>query len=126
MGRQQGVIVISTFENEQDAHGISRKLVESGLAACANLARVRSIYAWHGRVQDQGECLVFFKTTSSSAKALKKEIAKLHPYDVPEIVELKMADVSKPYMKWLVGSTDGKPKKRHDSAKRRHAKPDVR
>ncbi len=118
MGKQKGVIIISTFANEQVAHGISKKLVESGLAACANLAPVRSIYTWRGRVEDQGECLVFFKTTRSSAKALKKEIAKVHPYDVPEIVELKMADVSKPYMEWLVGSTDRKPKKRNDSAKR--------
>lgn len=118
MGKQKGVIVISTFANEQAAHDVSKKLVESGLAACANLAPVRSIYAWRGKVEDHGECLVFFKTTKSSSKALKKEITKLHPYDVPEIVEIKMADVSRPYLEWLAGSTDGKPKKRHDAAKR--------
>jgi periplasmic divalent cation tolerance protein len=118
MGKQKGVIIISTFANEQAAHGISKKLVESGLAACANLVPVRSIYIWRGRIEDEGECLVFFKTTLSSVKALKKEIARVHPYDVPEIVELKMADVSKSYMAWLVSSTDGKPKKRNNSAKR--------
>jgi hypothetical protein len=37
---------------------------------------------------------------------------------VPEIVELKMTDVAKPYLSWLVESTDGVPKKRHDAAKR--------
>lgn len=121
MGKQKGVIVISTFASEQSAHDVSKKLVESGLAACANLAPVRSIYTWRNRVEDHGECLVFFKTTRSASKALKKEIARLHPYDVPEIVEIKMADVSKPYLEWLAGSTDGKPKKRHDAAKRRHA-----
>jgi len=118
MGKQKGVIVISTFANEQAAHDVSKKLVEAGLAACANLAPVRSIYAWRGRVEDHGECLVLFKTTKSSSKVLKKELAKLHPYDVPEIVEIKMADVAKPYMEWLAGSADGKPKKRNDAAKR--------
>lgn len=126
MGKQKGVIVISTFANEQEAHGVSKKLVKLGLAACANLCPVRSIYTWRGKVEDQGECLVFFKTTRGSVKALKKEIEKIHPYDVPEIVELSMTDVSKPYMEWLVGSTDGKSKKRHDSTKRRHAQTDVR
>lgn len=121
MGKQKGVIIISTFANEEAAQGVSKKLVEAGLAACANLAPVRSIYAWRGRVEDHGECLVFFKTTRASAKSLKKEIAKMHPYDVPEIVEIKMADVSKPYMEWLASSADGKPKKGNDSAKRRHA-----
>lgn len=118
MAKQKGVIVISTFANEQAAHNISRKLVESKLAACANLVPVRSIYAWRGRVEEEGECLVFFKTTRSTAKFLKKEIARIHPYDVPEIVELKMTDVSRPYMEWLVSSTDGKPKKRNNPSKR--------
>jgi len=121
MGKQKGVVIISTFANEESAQGISKKLVDAGLAACANLTPVRSIYTWRGRVEDQGECMVFFKTTRSSAKALKKEIAKLHSYDVPEIVELKMADASKPYLEWLVDSTDRKAKKRHDASKRRHS-----
>ncbi len=121
MKKQKGVIVISTFANEEAAHDVAKKLVEIGLAACANLTPVRSVYTWRGKVEDQGECLVFFKTTSGSAKKLKKEIARLHPYDVPEIVEIPMTDVSKSYMGWLVDSTDGKPKNRHDSTKRRHA-----
>lgn len=121
MGKQEGIIIISTFANEEAARDISKKLVESGFAACANLLPVRSVYTWRGSVEEQGECMVFFKTTRSSAKALKKEISTLHPYDVPEVVEIKMADVSKPYMGWLVDSTDRKPKKRHDSAKGRHA-----
>ena len=42
-----------------------------------------------------------------------------NPYDVPEIVELKMDDVSLPYLKWLEQSTlGGKPKKRNYSSKR--------
>lgn len=121
MGKQKGVIIISTFANEEAAHNTSKKLVEAGLAACANLAPVRSIYVWRDRVEDHGECLVFFKTTRAFAKALKKEIAKIHPYDVPEMVEIKMADVSKPYMEWLASSADGKPKKGNNSTKRRYA-----
>ena len=44
--------------------------------------------------------------------------ARLHPYEVPEIVELEMSDVAKPYLSWLVESTDGVAKKRHDASKR--------
>ncbi|HJW19981.1 MAG TPA: divalent cation tolerance protein CutA, partial [Candidatus Nitrosotalea sp.] len=47
---------------------------------------------------------------------------KSHPYEVPEIVELKMDDIGIPYMKWLDESTlGGKPKKRNHSSKRRNS-----
>jgi periplasmic divalent cation tolerance protein len=39
------------------------------------------------------------------AKRLKDEIKKLHPYEVPEILELKMDDVSRDYLSWLAQST---------------------
>jgi periplasmic divalent cation tolerance protein len=114
----RGTIILSTFPSEESAAGIASKVVAGRLCACVNFAKIRSIYAWQGKVEDQEEFIALFKTTAKSAKRLKAEIAKLHPYDVPEIVELKMADVSKSYLSWLVESTDGVAKKRHDSAKR--------
>ena len=36
---------------------------------------------------------------------LKNEIKKLHPYDVPEIVEINVNSMNKPYLDWLVDST---------------------
>jgi periplasmic divalent cation tolerance protein len=116
MGR--AVIIISTFSDEVSAADIGRKVVESGLAACVNLAPVRSIYAWKNKIEDQQECLALFKTTRGSAKKLKEELAKIHPYDVPEIVEIEMSDVSKPYFSWLAGSTNRVAEKRNHPAKR--------
>ncbi|HZB98898.1 MAG TPA: divalent cation tolerance protein CutA, partial [Nitrososphaeraceae archaeon] len=43
-------------------------------------------------------------TTNLTANKLKIEINNTHPYDVPEIVELKMNDVSKAYLSWMIGS----------------------
>lgn len=114
----KGIIILSTFPSEESVADVAKKVVGSRLCACVNFTRVRSIYAWHGKVEDQQEFIALFKTTAMTAKKLKTEIARLHPYDVPEIVELKIDDVSKPYLSWLIESTDGVPKKRHDSAKR--------
>jgi periplasmic divalent cation tolerance protein len=36
---------------------------------------------------------------------LKSNIERAHPYEVPEIVELKMNKVSSSYMSWLAKST---------------------
>jgi periplasmic divalent cation tolerance protein len=114
----RGTIILSTFPSEESVADVADKVVRSKLCACVNFAQIRSIYAWRGRVEDQKEFIALFKTTAKSAKRLKAEIARLHPYEVPEIVELKMEDVAMPYLSWLVESTDGVPKKRHDAAKR--------
>lgn len=114
----RGTIILSTFPSEESVAGVADKVVKSKLCACVNFTQVRSIYSWQGKVEDQKEFIALFKTTAKSAKKLKVEIARLHPYKVPEIVELKMDDVSKPYLSWLAESTDGVPKKRYNAAKR--------
>ncbi|HKZ61060.1 MAG TPA: divalent-cation tolerance protein CutA [Nitrososphaera sp.] len=113
----RGTIILSTFPSEESAADVANKVVGDRLCACVNFAKVRSIYAWRGKLEDQQEFIALFKTTVKSAKKLKAEIASQHPYNVPEIVELKMDDVSKSYLSWLVESTDGVPKKRHNAAK---------
>jgi uncharacterized protein involved in tolerance to divalent cations len=37
---------------------------------------------------------------------LKSNIERAHPYEVPEIVELKLNKVSSSYMSWLAKSTN--------------------
>lgn len=113
-----GVIILSTFPSEELAAEIANKVVKAKLCACVNLTGIRSIYSWHGKVEDQHEFIALFKATAKSAKKLKEEIIRLHPYEVPEIVELKMADVSKPYLSWLSAeSMYGVAKKRHNTSK---------
>lgn len=115
---QQGVIILSTFPSEESAAEVAEKVVRDKLCACVNFTKIRSIYSWKGRLEDQEEFIALFKTTARSAKKLKAEIARLHPYEVPEIVELKMSDVSKSYLSWLLKeSTNSVAKKRHDASK---------
>lgn len=122
--KSKAVIVISTFSGETEAADIGRRMVAKGLCACVNLVKGRSIYAWKGKVEDQEECIALFKTPKGSAKMLKQELARVHPYEVPEIVEIKMSDVSRPYLSWLVTSSssstaeEGVAKKRDHPAKR--------
>ena len=114
----KAVIIASTFSDEVAAAGIGNKMVQAKLAACVNISPVRSIYSWKDKVEDQQECLALFKTTKESAGKLKKELAKVHPYDVPEIIEIDVAGVSVSYLSWLVDSTQGVAKKRDHPAKR--------
>ena len=100
------VIIVSTFPSKQSATSISNKLVKKRLAACVNITTISSIYTWKGKIENQNEYLALFKTTKKNQSVLKKELKKLHPYDVPEIAEINVESINQPYMKWLVDSTN--------------------
>lgn len=115
---RRAAIILSTFPSEESITDVARKVVGNKLCACVNFSKIRSIYSWRGKTVDQEEFVALFKTTDWSARKLKAEIAKMHPYEVPEIVELKLSDVSESYLSWLVESTNSVPKKRHNATKR--------
>jgi periplasmic divalent cation tolerance protein len=95
-------VVFSTFPDADTAARIARALVTDRLAACVNLfPTVRSIYRWEGKVCDEVETLAVIKTTAERYPALAAKIAELHPYQVPEIIALPLADGHPPYLAWL-------------------------
>ena len=120
---EKGIILLSTFSDEQSARELSKKALEQRLCACVNYTKIRSLYLWKGKQEDQEEVLALFKTTKTRLRELKKAILENHPYEVPEVIELQMTDVSKSYLSWLVSETlpNSIAQKRHNSAKRRNA-----
>ena len=100
-----GIIIISTYPNKKSILKIANLVVKKRLAACVNYTKIGSVYIWKEKIEDTEEFLALFKTTQKAKELLKKEIAKTHPYEVPEIVEIKMDNVSKPYLDWLAEST---------------------
>ena len=100
------VIIVSTFPSKQSVTSIANKLVKKRLTACVNITTISSIYTWKGKIENQNEYLALFKTTKKNQSVLKKELKKLHPYNVPEIAEINVESINQPYMKWLVDSTN--------------------
>ena len=99
------VIIISTFPDKKTITDIANQLVKKKLAACVNITKISSIYAWQGKIENQSEYLGLIKTTKKNLKSLKKVLQRLHPYDVPEIAEINPSSINKPYLKWLTEST---------------------
>ena len=100
------VIIISTFPSKQSVNSIADLLVKKKLAACVNIIKISSVYIWVGKTENKDEYLALFKTTKKNQLTLKKELEKLHPYDVAEIAEINVESINQPYMKWLVDSTN--------------------
>ena len=99
------VIILTTVGAEFDATALARELVEQRLAACVNIIpRIESIYRWQGRIETGAEQLLLIKTVDERVDALHAALAARHPYEVPEVVVIRMDDVRGPWREWLIES----------------------
>ena len=98
----RGSIIISTFQTRNSASKIAKEMILRKLCACVNIIKINSFYYWKEKIQYDNEYLCFFKTVSSAK--LKKELKKIHPYEIPEIIEVKIDTIDKEYLGWLIGS----------------------
>ena len=110
-------IIISTFPNEKSVREIAHEMiVNAKLCACVSYTKVRSLYWWENKLNDEEELIALFKTTKKRVKELRNKIEKQHPYDIPEILEISIDKASNNYLYWLIGSTsttvDNKRRKR--------------
>ena len=102
------LVVLVTAPTAEVAAGLARALVEARLAACGNVVPgLRSIYRWEGRVHDESEALLVLKTTRDRFEALRDEVLRLHPYDVPEVLALPVEAGAARYLAWVAGETRG-------------------
>lgn len=96
------ITVLVTAPSEKVAVKIGRAIIRKKLAACANIVpKIRSLYTWQGKFFDEREVLMIIKTRRSAFKRLSQAIKKLHPYDVPEIISLKIDQGHQPYLRWI-------------------------
>lgn len=87
------------------AHDLARTLVGDHACACVNVvAGVRSYYRWQGRVDCADELLLVVKTTRAGVVRVRERIVELHPYEVPEVLELEVAGGLPSYLQWLAAA----------------------
>jgi periplasmic divalent cation tolerance protein len=97
-------IVLTTVEQKRDADRLALQLVERRLAACVNIVGpIRTVYRWKGNISHEPEYLLVIKTTAEHATQLRSAFRELHPYELPECVELSVHGGSEDYLAWLTG-----------------------
>lgn len=86
----------------------TRELVEARLAACGHLLPgVRSVYRWQGEIEDEPEARVALHTRRSLVPAIVARADADHPYDVPCVLALPVADGNPAYLQWVLDETAG-------------------
>lgn len=72
--------------DEDTAARIARAALVARLASCANIsAPVRSLFHWQGRIEEEREVFLAFKTRRACVDDLVALIREQHPYDLPAI-----------------------------------------
>jgi periplasmic divalent cation tolerance protein len=102
---QKILLALSTFPDAETARKISNQLVTERFVACANiLPGVESVYCWKEKIETGNETLVFFKLSENRQAAFQEKLRSLHPYEVPEIIFVSVANGLSDYLRWVAES----------------------
>ena len=98
--------VYVTATDDAEAKRIARTVIEERRAACANmLGAIQSVYWWDGKVCEDNEVALVFKTSNACKSDLINRIKELHSYDTPCITCLPITDGNPDFLKWISTET---------------------
>jgi periplasmic divalent cation tolerance protein len=103
-------VLFTSAPDGESAARMARELVDTRLAACVSiLAPATSVYRWQGAVETAQEWPLMIKAAAARVPALKQALARLHPYEVPELFALPVVDGLPEYIAWALAmsSTEG-------------------
>jgi len=100
------LLVITNLPDRESAERLARAVIEQRAAACVNImSPCRSLYWWQGKVEDTVEIPVFMKTPAAGYPALEACIRAHHPYDLPEIIAVRVDPGLPEYLRWVADVT---------------------
>jgi len=100
------LIVFTNLPDRESAEKLAASLIAQRVAACVNvLAPCRSVYRWKGAVQQEEEHPMMIKTTEARYAALEMAIRAGHPYELPEIIAVKVEHGLAGYIGWIADET---------------------
>lgn len=100
------IYVFWTCRDKQEAKNIIHGLLDQRLIACASIfPEVESIYRWEGKMEKSQEVKVLLKTVLKHFDAVQNHIQRHCSYEVPEIVQVDIAQGNPGYLSWVVQET---------------------
>jgi periplasmic divalent cation tolerance protein len=103
---QDTLLVITNLPDRASAERLADALIARRVAACVNvMAPCRSVYSWQGTVEHAEEHPLFAKTPADRYDALQQVIRELHPYELPEIIAVRLHGGLPAYLEWVAAET---------------------
>ncbi|MGH3565746.1 MAG: divalent-cation tolerance protein CutA [Pseudonocardia sp.] len=102
------VEVVITAESAEWLADFTRSLVEDRLVACGhNIAPIRAIYRWEGKVYDEAQARVALHTRASLVTAIVDRTDRYHSDDLPCVIAVPIISANAKYLTWIFEETEG-------------------
>lgn len=98
----QFIVITITAPTKTVSNKITTYLIENKFVSCVNvIPKIKSTYWWENKIYKKDEFLLICKSTKSNFAKIVKEVKKIHPYKVPEIICFDIKDGNKDYLNWI-------------------------
>lgn len=95
------ISIFITVPNTTIANKITEFLLENNLVSCVSIIpKIKSVYWWKNKILKKNEQLLIMKSVDKNFNNIVKEVKKIHPYEVPEIVSIDIK-ANEEYLKWI-------------------------
>ncbi len=96
----------TTVLTEEEAKSIAQTMIDEKLSSCIQFYPIQSVYTWKGQVEETKEYLIIIKSTKNRFEKIKKRLAEIHSYELPQITSIKNDDYLNEYGKWIITETE--------------------
>lgn len=101
----EAVVILCTAPDEATAQDLAARVLGERLAACATLLPgATSLYYWEGKLEQEYEVQMLFKSDRRHQDALLSYLKQHHPYQTPELLVLPVMAGDKDYLLWINAS----------------------
>ncbi|WP_448665339.1 divalent cation tolerance protein CutA [Serratia plymuthica] len=98
----EAVVILCTAPDEATAQELAARVLGEKLAACATLLPgATSLYYWEGKLEQEYEVQMLFKSDRRHQDALLSTLKQHHPYQTPELLVLPVMAGDKDYLLWI-------------------------
>lgn len=101
----EAIVILCTAPDEASAQELAARVLGEKLAACATLLPgASSLYYWEGKLEQEYEVQMLFKSNRQHQDALLSYLKQHHPYQTPELLVLPVMAGDKDYLLWINAS----------------------
>jgi len=100
------ILIFTNLPDRESALRLAHELITGRHAACVNvLGGCSSVYRWKGALETAEEVPMLIKTRASLYGSVEKLIRERHPYELPEIIAVPLAEGLPAFLDWVKAET---------------------